>query len=277
MTLGGISFEAFSVSGLATYVMVPALDAVFDLGHCSVEAAALRNVFLSHVHQDHAGGVPRHLSLRAMFGSRPSRVYCPAQSANALIDMLHAWNRLEEKPETDLSQVVKPLLPGQTVSLGKRYSVQCFDVVHRVPSLGFTVIEHRTKLRAAYAGMPGIEIHAARLRGEVVSDVRDYPVLTYIGDSTIETLLNHPEVGLSEVLFLEATHVGDTPREAATKWGHTHLDEIVDLLRTHPEMLPNPHIVIKHFSMKYAEKHIRKAIEALPSEFRQRVTVLAHL
>ncbi len=54
LRLGSLEVEAFSISGLSTFVLVPSFDACFDLGHCSVEASHLRNVLLSHVHQDHA-------------------------------------------------------------------------------------------------------------------------------------------------------------------------------------------------------------------------------
>lgn len=274
LRFGELEIEAFSISGLATYVLVPAFDACFDLGHCPVEATKLRNVFLSHVHQDHAGGVPRHLSLRAMFGARPSRVYCPAESAPALIDVLRAWERLEEKPSADLEAHVRGLARGDTVPLGRRFTVHAFDVVHRITSLGYTVVEHRRVLRPEYRGLPGAEIHAARLRGETVADPDDHAVFTYVGDSTAETLRLHPEVGRSDVLFLEATHLPGTDRRASAQWGHTHLDELVEVAREVPEALASPHIVLKHFSMKYGETEIRKAIEALPSDLRRRITVL---
>src|SRR5262245_54996933 len=48
LRLGGLDVEAFSISGLSTYVLVPSFDACFDLGHCSVEASHLRHVLLSH-------------------------------------------------------------------------------------------------------------------------------------------------------------------------------------------------------------------------------------
>ncbi|HEU4538905.1 MAG TPA: hypothetical protein VFS00_32520, partial [Polyangiaceae bacterium] len=79
--LSGLRLIAFSISGVASYVLAPAFDACFDLGHCALEAVKLRHVFLTHVHQDHSGGVHRHLSLRRMFGTRPSRVFAPAESA----------------------------------------------------------------------------------------------------------------------------------------------------------------------------------------------------
>ncbi len=276
LDLGGLPLVAFSISGLATYVMAPSLDAVFDLGHCPAEAARLRNVFLSHCHQDHAGAVPRHVSLRAMQTSRPSRVWCPEESAAGLTVVLRAWQRLEERRPEDVDGVVRGVAAGASVELGRRYTVRAFDVAHRIASRGYTVVENRNVLLPQYQGMPGAEIHAARLRGEMVTELRPHPVLTYVGDSTPETLVRHPEVGDSDVLFLEATHLPGTTREASARWGHTHLDDLVELARTHPRALAARHVVIKHFSMKYDEAEVRRAVEALPEELRRRVTMLVH-
>src|SRR4051812_50092470 len=105
LRFGALEIEAFSISGLATYVRVPAFDACFDLGHCSVEASRARAVLLSHVHQDHSLGVIRHMALRAMTGARPSRVYAPSESRDALIDVLRAFERMERRPPADLGQM----------------------------------------------------------------------------------------------------------------------------------------------------------------------------
>jgi ribonuclease BN (tRNA processing enzyme) len=274
LKLGALEVTAFSVSGLATYVLVPSFDACFDLGHCPAEGAHLRHVFLSHVHQDHAGGVHRHLSLRAMQNNRPSRIFCPAESAPALVDLLRAWERLEERPPADLDACVHPVAAGDTLALNGRMRVRAFDVVHRIASRGYTVIETRRSLRAEYRGMPGAEIHAARLRGETVHDEREHNAFTYIGDSTLETLRRHPEVGQSEVLFLEATHLPGTSLATSERYGHTHLDELIALFHERPEVFASPHIVIKHFSMKYGERDIADAHRALPPELRRRVTHL---
>jgi ribonuclease Z len=274
LRLGALEVTAFSVSGLATYVLAPAFDACFDLGHCPAEGAQLRNVLLSHVHQDHAGGVHRHLSLRAMQSHRPSRVWCPAESAPALVELLRAWERLERREPADLDAVVRPVSPGDHFALQGRLSVRAFDVAHRIPSRGYTVVERRRKLRPEYRGLPGAEVHAARLRGETVADETEHDALTYIGDSTIETLRRHPEVGRSEVLFLEATHLPGTPLATSERWGHTHLEELAALFEERPEVFASPHIVIKHFSMKYGERDIAAARAALPRALRDRVTLL---
>lgn len=274
LRLGGLDLEAFSISGLSTYVLVPSFDACFDLGHCSVEASHLRNVLLSHVHQDHALGVVRHLALRAMTGARPSRIWLPAESRDAFLEWLDALARLERRPPDDLSPHVHGVAPGETFALAGHRKVRVFDVTHRIPSRGFTVIETRRKLKPAFVGLPGPAIREAHERGEELYDYLDVNLFTYIGDSTLATLERHPEVGESEILFMEATHLPGTGREAAAKYGHTHLEELADLHRRRPEALASPHVVLKHFSMKYRDEDIRAALAALPEGLRERVTLL---
>lgn len=274
LRLGALELEAFSISGLATYVLVPAFDACFDLGHCSVEASRVRNVILSHVHQDHALGVVRHLALRAMTGARPSRIYVPAESREALVDVLRAQERLERREPADLERIVCGVAANEVFQLSPRYAVRALDVVHRIASRGYTVVETRRKLKAEFIGLPGEAIGAARARGEELYDYRAVNLFTYIGDSTIETLEQHPEVGESEVLFLEATHLPGTGREISARYGHTHLEELVELAARRPATLASRYIVLKHFSMKYDEEQIRAALAVLPPALRERVTLL---
>ncbi len=274
LRLGSLEMEAFSISGLSSFVLVPAWDTCFDLGHCSVEASHLRQVVLSHVHQDHALGVVRHLALRSMTGARPSRIWLPAESREALVDLLRAQERLEHRAPADLDDVVHGVSPGETFSLGAHRKVRAFDVTHRIPSRGYTVLETRRKLKPAFLGLPGPAIREAHERGEDLYDHREVNVLTYIGDSTLDTLERHPEVGESEILFLEATHLPGTGREMSAKYGHTHLDELVELFHRRPQALASRHVVLKHFSMKYGKDDIRAAAAALPEGLRERVTVL---
>jgi len=269
-----LEISAFSISGLATYVAVPSFDACFDLGHCSVAVSHLRNVLLSHVHQDHSLGVVRHLSLRAMGGQRPSRVFVPEESRDALIAMLRAFERLEGKEPADLEGIVRGVAAGESFALSPNRSVHAFDVTHRIASRGYTVTETRRKLRAEYIGLAGEDIRAAKERGEEIHDHTEVNLFTYVGDSTLATLERHPEVGRSRVLFLEATHLPGTSLEVSHKYGHTHLDELSALYQRMPEALASPHVVVKHFSMKYRRDEILAAHAALPEGLRERVTFL---
>ena len=274
LTLAGLEIHAFSISGLATYVAVPSFDACFDLGHCSVYASHQRNVILSHVHQDHSLGVVRHLSLRAMTGARPSRIFVPEESREDLIAMLRAYDKLEGKEARPLETIVSGVRAGETFDLSPNRKVRSFDVTHRIASRGYTVTETRRKLRPQYVGLPGTEIREARDRGDDLYTYTDVNLFTYIGDSTIETLDRTPEVGESAVLFLEATHLPGTSREVSAKYGHTHIEELVELYARRPEALASPNIVLKHFSMKYRHDDILAAKAILPAGLRERVTFL---
>lgn len=272
--LSGLRLIAFSISGVASYVLSPAFDACFDLGHCALEAVKLRHVFLSHVHQDHSGGVHRHLSLRRMFGARPSRVFAPAESAARLEDLLRAYQRLEEKDEGEIEGVVRGVAPGEEVRLSGRYRVRAFDVRHRIASRGYTVVESRRKLKPAFEGVPGEAIAAARSRGEEVHDITEMASLTYVGDSTLATLLENPHVGQSEVLFLEATHLPGTSPDVSERWGHTHLAELAELATQRPEIFASRHIVLKHFSTRYEREEIVASARVFPEGVRERLVFL---
>jgi ribonuclease Z len=269
----GLELEGFSISGLATYVLVPEFDACFDLGHCSVEAAKLRNVFLSHVHQDHSLGVPRHRSLRAMWGMKPPRFYCPAESAAGLREFLDALDRLEERTEDERGADIVGVSPGDVVPLGRR-KVQVFDVTHRIASRGFTVFETRRKLKPAFLGQPGEALARAHENGEILYDYRDIQRFTYIGDSTLATLRAHPEVSQSEVLVLESTYLPGRDPVVPGKWGHTHLLELVELAREVPGFFGRARVVLKHFSMKYDPDEVRRALGALPPELREQFSLM---
>lgn len=272
LRVGSLDLVGFSRSGLASYVLAPALDACFDLGHCDKPAAGLRHVLLSHVHQDHSLGLVRHMSLRAMSSAPTSRVYVPAEDHEALVDMLRAYERLERRPPARLDVI--PVAPGDTFRLPGGYSVRAFDVTHRVPSRGYTVTQVRRKLKQTYHGLPSEEVARLARQGIPVTDDVTFDLVTYVGDSTIETLDRHPEVGQSEVLLLEATYLPPDPHDAGARYGHTHLAELVDLYHRRPEALAARHVVLKHFSMKYSDAEVREALATLPEELRARVTPL---
>lgn len=276
LEIAGHELIAFSISGVSTYVLAPAIDVCFDMGHCPVEGARLRNVLLTHCHQDHSLGVVRHRALRQMWGDSPSKVYIPDESREALVAVLRAVDAMEGRGRADtLDDDVIGVRAGESFALSKRCRVEAFDVVHKAPSRGYSVIERRRSLKREFVGRPGAELGAARERGEELYDYDDRRTITFIGDSTIETFDRvDPSVFDCDVLFLEATHIGGTDAAVSHKYGHTHLDELVALFRQTPERLGRAHIVLKHWSTRYARDEITQAVRALPEALRGRITAL---
>mgnify|MGYP003393585261 FL=1 len=273
-TLCGVTLCGFAISAVANYVMVPALKAVFDLGHCHMGAVSLPNVFLTHVHKDHMAGLPVWFCLREMQGMDPGRVILPECDLDRMVALMESYDRLEGESTYNRRPQFLGVRNGDVVPLGKNNQVKVLDVTHRIPSVGYTVVETRRKLREDLQGKTSAEIMAAKARGEDINVVVTHPVFTYIGDSTIDTYLRHPEVGESDVLVIESTYIGNEDRPLAAKHGHTHLDELVDLWRTHPNTLGNKAIVLKHFSTRYDLADIYTTLAKLPEGLRERVTAL---
>ena len=278
MQCGQLSLAGFSISGLATYLQVPQLDVCFDMGECPLSAVPLRHVFLTHAHGDHARCIPRHRALRGMLGLVGEATYfMPAAIADAFHDVARADARFEGVRDQDY---IAPTVVGlvgddRLVPLPYRKNtfVRAFPVDHRgVPSLGYTIIERRRKLLDAFAHLPGEEIAALRRAGTQVTSDTDAPLVTFIGDCVGSSLREQAHIWKSAVLVIEATFVDPNDRAMAAMKGHTHIDEVGEVIAAlGPDALPE-HIVLKHFSMRVTRDEVFAAIErAIPAFARSRI------
>jgi ribonuclease Z len=269
-----LTVSGFSIAGLATYLQIPELDVLFDTGECPLSAVPLNFVFLTHAHGDHARCLPRHWQLRRMLGIQQQAKYFLPETIRATCE---AWLRAEADfegvPEEDvITPSLVGLTAGQTVPLKKDLSARAFPVIHRVPSLGYTLVSHKRKLKPEYAGIPGPEL--ARLKAQHVDiqyDVSE-PLFTFIGDCIGQSLVDEAHIWQSRVLVLEATFLAPGEEALAAKKGHTHLHEIASAVE---HFHPDCELVLKHFSMRYSRSEIVSHVDrAIPAWFRPRVQIL---
>ena len=120
------------------------IDAGTGIGDLSLaELAPIRHVFLTHAHLDHIAGLP--MLADSVFDENftvPLTVYAREETLRAVQD--HLFNDVIWPDFAKLPTPEQPMLryhvcsPGDTISIDHRdfYAV---DVMHSVPSLGFTV------------------------------------------------------------------------------------------------------------------------------------------
>jgi ribonuclease Z len=254
LDLPGLRLEAVSVAGLETCIQVPSWKLAFDIGRCPPSAPRWPTVLFTHAHLDHMGGVANHCATRSMMGMAPPHYVMPAKNVDAFGALLDAWRRLDGSP---LDCTVQGVVAGDEIQLGQGRIARAFQVYHRVPSVGYALIEQRRKLRPELVGRPGREIAEMRKAGESIDVLEEHIELAFCGDTLIDVVDREPMVRQARVLILEATFLDDRVGVEATRGkGHIHLDEIID----RAELFENKHLVLNHASIRYSADEIRATV-----------------
>jgi ribonuclease Z len=280
LALDRVTLAGFSISGLATYIQIPELDVCFDMGEAPLSSLPINHIFLTHAHGDHARCLPRHWHLRRMIGiARPAAYFLPEAIRAGFEGLVQAEARFEGVPD---EAVTVPdfygLVPGaDSVALPYRKDlrVRAFPVTHSVPSLGYTILSRKRKLKAEYAGVPGPEIAKLRASGVEVQYEIDEPAVTFIGDCIGASLVEQAHIWDSPIVIIEATFLEPGEEALAAKKQHTHLSEIARTLEELGDRVATKHIVLKHFSMRYSRDEVMAlTASGIPERFRDRIRVL---
>jgi ribonuclease Z len=272
--------SGFSISGLATYVQIPELDACFDMGECPLSAVPLNHVFLTHAHGDHSRCLMRHHSLRKMTGLAKEAVYyLPADLVELAKRWIHAEALFEGVAEHKIMYPhfvgINAFAPAIPLMHRKDLRVSAFPVKHSVLSLGYTLYNYKKKLKEEYLGLTGEQLVAIKAQGTLIQREEQVPKLTFIGDCTGDSLLEQEHIWQSPILFLECTFLDDDELIMARKKGHTHISEIVQALETFAQTMQVKYLILKHFSMKYPREYIfTEVARKIPAKFRDLVLLM---
>jgi ribonuclease Z len=264
----GLTIEGYSRAAVQTYWRIPEMKLGFDLGVQPWSFMATPTWFVSHTHLDHIAALPVYVARRRMLKMEPPTIYLPAEAVEPVDRLLRAFQRLDRgRMPVQLVGVE----PGQEIALSRELVVSAFATKHTIPSLGFLVWERRKKLKPEYHELTGEQIRDLRLSGVEVSAEIRIPKVAYLGDTTPAGLDRFPDTYRAEILIMEMTFVAPQERpERIHKYGHTHLDDIVD----RAARFQNDWIIASHFSTRLHGDVIQRIVEKrLPPELRSRVKI----
>ncbi len=271
LSLCGLQLEGLSLSGIRTSIGLPQLNACFDVAQALPFAVKYKHFFISHGHQDHAGGLPYLISQKNMNSHEPAQIYLPRELAGPMAEILSLWQKIEDH---QYAYHLHPLSPDEEVLLNKAHFVKAFPTVHRIPSLGYTLFEKKKKLKREWAHLEPAAIGQKKAEGFEIEDIHRTPAFSFTGDTQIEFLYSRDWIRKSRILCLETTYIDEVKSvEHARRWGHTHLFELVPELKN----IESEKIVLIHLSSRYGHSHSKALIErvrkAIPTEYWERVVV----
>lgn len=267
VTAGPYTIRGVSVGGVYTSLAVPELGIVLDAGISPRSAGGIDTILLSHGHADHIGALPALLGIRALHGkTKPPRVVMPAEIVDDLKTALAALSKLQRWP-LDVEAI--GMMPGDEIELRGDLLVRAMRTFHPVPSLAYLVVRRVSKLRAEFRGLPGPEIAARRLAGEVMTEHEDRLELAYATDTLISVLDHEPQLLEARVLIMECTFLDERKTlEAARAGCHVHLDEIVE----RADKFHNEHVVLMHCSQLYQPHEVAAILDKrVPAALRKRI------
>jgi ribonuclease Z len=247
----------YSVAGEESVIQIPELNVNFDIGKCPRPALTADFCLLTHGHIDHSAGIPYYLSQRFFQGMRPGTILCPAKIAKPLSDIIHSWAGLEGKVT---EHKIVPMNVGDEYEIRKGLIARAFATRHTVPSLGYTLIDRREKLKKELLeqNLPGHILRQMKERGEQITYRLDVPMVAYTGDTSMHETLLQPGVMDAKVLLTECTFFEPDHRKRAAQGQHLH---VRDLLEALPQ-LSNELILLTHVSRRTHLKAAKRIFEA---------------
>lgn len=273
--------QGIAISGIYSCVMVENYNICFDLGIGMRSTAKYANVFISHGHHDHCGGLYRHNRFRRITKSQvenleQARYVVPVQCMHGIRQIYLGFSNLDSGRHDDVLKKLHPtyipLRPTEIHWVNKDVFAKAFKTKHKVPSQGYTIYERRFKLKDEYRGMPGTTIKEKKDAGIEITNTLDIPMVSYTGDTTINGVVCHPDVLNSELLIMECTFLDkQISCKESKKRGHIHLDDIIE----HQDKFKNKYILLCHFSDRYKPEQVHEIINRkLSKPFLDKINIL---
>lgn len=260
-----ISIEGVSRSTIETYFHIKELKLCFDIGKCPIHLTTVPNIFLSHMHGDHAMGMYYYLSHRNLAKMAPGKIYLPKNAFEDTQQAIEAFSALEHVKR---NYELIPLEEHQEFDYDRNHVIKTFPTDHRIPSLGYLVQKKKTKLKAEFINKSQKEIIELKKNGVEITDTTLEPFITYLGDSTIKPVDEYDFIKESTILIMECTFLTPDHFDQAELRKHIHIRNIIE----RAEEFKNKYILLTHFSMRYTDEMIKEYINKnIPDSLKGRV------
>ncbi len=256
------TITGYSSALFATWYFCDEMSLLFDCGDgvCAgllQKTRKIKHVFISHADRDHLAGLLQFNQLNAR---ERLKIYYPEScgSFRAIANFAAKFD-----PQSPGTKWI-PIKAGHEVHLRDDLSVTAFENRHvpreegETKSLSYRVDAISRKLKAEFADKDGAEIGALRKEhgADFVSEKTHTTKLIYSGDTPIENdgRYDNAEILIHEATFLTSAEIDpENPRRNK----HSSLEQVMAMVAGSNIQ----HLILGHFSSRYDNREIDRAIE----------------
>jgi ribonuclease Z len=195
------------------------------------------------------------------------RCVCHPELEQPLRGMMRAWEPLERQ-RTPFDIVA--LEPERELELKNNILLRAVATRHTVPSLGFSVLERRSKLKEEFRDLPQEKLRELRGRGVEITRQMEIPLVAYTGDTSPGEFLVRDEFADAKIMIAECTFFEPEHNDRARTGMHLHIDDIVRML----PVWKAEAIVLVHVSRRTTIHYARERIEKLAGAHADRIHLL---
>jgi len=260
--------QGISIAGEESFVQIPELDVVFDIGRAPRSALISNFVALTHGHMDHSAGLAYYFSQRVFQGMGTGTVLCHKSLEKPIHNLMRAWIDIEAQ-KTPYNVI--PLEHEQEFQIKNNIFLRAFHTNHTAPSLGFVVVEKRSKLKEDLVGLPQEQLLKLKAQGQEITRTIEIPLVCYVGDTAWGPHFDRQDVLNAKILITESTFLETEHKKRAHIGKHLHLDDIVKLTQRSNAQA----IILTHLSRRTHIGQARKWINsAIDEKDKSRVHIL---
>ena len=140
-----------------------------------------------------------------------------------------------------------------------------------MPSLGYMVVEKRSKLKDEYAGLPQSKLVELKEAGKEITYVKEVVPVAFTGDTAPGDHFDREDLRSAKIFICECTFIEQDHRSRARVGKHMHISDVVKVL----PQLNAEHVVLTHLSRRTHLGKVREQLDhEIPTEWRDRVHIL---
>ncbi len=267
-TVGEFNIVGYSLAGEETTIALPELNICFDAGRAPREIIPIDTLCLSHGHMDHAAGLPYYLSQRTFVGTEAGRVILHKCLVQPVIDLMECWAKIERH---DSPADIVGMESGDEYTLRRNLILKAYAVNHGPDALGFSVVEHRFKLKQEFVGKTGPQLVELKKQGAEIEHKVEIPLVSYVGDTADGDFFDLDHVRNAKLLIMECTFFDPDHVVRARAGKHLHAKDMKSIF----PRLRNPNILITHLTRRTDMRSAKKILASFVEEADQeRITYL---